>query len=270
MRRAPLVLFALAWLLASAVPYGFMIVTGFKDRFELLTRPIWTLPRSPTLDNFKAALTPAMGRLYGNSLLVVSLSVVLVLAVGAMAAYAFARLEVPLRRPLFALIVAGLVVPTHVVLIPVYLFMTSTGLYDTTLALVGPYVASNLPVTVFVLTEFMRQIPRDLEDAARIDGCGPVRRFFAVMLPLTAPALATMAVFNAIAFWNEFVFAFVLTSSPARRTLPLGIWEFQGQYGANVPVIMAALSLASLPLVLVYLVAQERVTSGMMAGAVKG
>jgi raffinose/stachyose/melibiose transport system permease protein len=261
---------AVAWLVFSGAPFYFMAETGFKQRFELLSGSIWSLPAHPTLANFREVLSGHFAELFLHSVLVVVISVALVLLTSSMAAYVFARLRFRLQRALFALIIAGLVVPVHVTLIPVYLLMTATGLYDTLWALVGPYVAFSIPVTVFILTDFMRQIPRELEESARIDGCGPIRTFFRVILPLSRPALATLAIFNAVAFWNEFVFAFVLTASPRSRTLPLGVWDFQGQYGANVPVIMAMLTLSTFPILAVYVAAHERVESGMLAGAVKG
>jgi raffinose/stachyose/melibiose transport system permease protein len=261
---------ALAWLAVSGVPFFFMAQTGFKERYELLSGSIWALPKHPTLENFKEVLTGHFGSLFLHSVLVVSVSVALVLFTSAMAAYVLARMQFRLRKAILALIIAGLVVPTHVTLIPIYLLMTATGLYDTLWALVGPYVAFSIPATVFILTDFMRQIPRELEESARIDGCGPMGAFFRVFLPLSRPALATLAIFNAVGFWNEFVFAFVLTATPSSRTLPLGVWDFQGQYGANIPVIMAMLTLSTFPILAVYVAAQERVQSGMLAGAVKG
>ena len=171
---------------------------------------------------------------------------------------------------LFGLIIAGLVVPIHVTLIPVYLLTTRIGFYDKLYALIGPYVAFSLPISIFILTQFMRQIPRELEDAGRIDGCGPMGNFFRIILPLSRSGLATIAIFNAVALWNEFVFAYVLTSSSAVRTLPLAVWDFQGQYSANIPLIMAVLTLSALPLIIAYIIFQEQLVKGMMAGAIKG
>jgi raffinose/stachyose/melibiose transport system permease protein len=167
------------------------------------------------------------------------------------------------------LIVAGLVIPLHVTLIPVYLLTKQIGLYDSLWALLGPYVAFNLPLSIFILTEFMRVIPRELEDAARIDGCGPMATFWRVILPLSTPGLATLAIYNAVVLWNEFVFAFVLITSPQNRPLPLAIWEYQGEYAMNVPAIMGVLTLSALPLIAIYILGQERVIKGMMAGALK-
>lgn len=261
---------ALLWLVVAFVPVLFMVQTGFKGSLELMTNPVWALPVNPTLDNFRTIIGANFFRYLGNSLFVVITSIAIVVFIASMAAYVFARMRFRLNGPLFALIIAGLVVPIHVTLIPVYLLTTRMGIYDHVYALIGPYVAFSLPISIFILTNFMREIPRELEEAARIDGCGPMRAFFSVVLPLTRPGLATVAIFNAVTLWNEFVFAYVLTSSKEHRTLPLAIWEFQGQYASNIPMIMAVLTLSTLPLVIAYILFQEQLVKGIMAGAVKG
>ncbi len=259
------------WLLVAGLPFFFMVQSGFKKQFELLSAPFWTLPKQWAFDNYRTVLSGGtFFRSLFNSLVVVSVSVTLILVIAAMASFVFARINFRLSRPLFAMIIAGLVIPVHVTLIPVYLLTTNLKIYDTLLALIGPYVAFSLPLSVFILTEFMREIPRELEEAARIDGCTTAGMFWRIMFPLSAPGLATIAIYNAVALWNEFVFAFVLTSSPTSRTLPLAIWDYQGQYSANIPLIMAVLSLSALPLILIYIIGQERVIGGMMAGALKG
>jgi raffinose/stachyose/melibiose transport system permease protein len=187
-----------------------------------------------------------------------------------MAAYAFARLDFPFGKSLFGLVVAAMIVPIHATLVPIYLLIRNIGLYDTAFALIGPYVAFSLPISIFILTEFMRQIPRELEEAACLDGCGPLTIFWRIYFPLSTPGLATVAIYNAVALWNEFIFAYVLTSTPSHRTLPLAIWDFQGQYSSNVPGMLAVVTLTSLPLIAVYAFGQERVIKGMMAGSLKG
>jgi raffinose/stachyose/melibiose transport system permease protein len=262
---------ALLWLVIAGTPFIFMIQTGFKEQFELLTNPVWALPHSPTLSNYTAVLfSERFFRSLLNSGLVGAISIVLILIISSMAAYVFAKIKFRFSNLFFGLIVAGLVVPIHVTLIPVYLFTINIGLYDTLWALIGPYVAFSIPVSVFILTEFVRQIPRELEEAARIDGCGPMSTFFRIILPLMQPGLVTIGIYNAVLLWNEFVFAFILTSSPNSRTLPLAIWDFQGQYSANIPVIMALLTLATIPLIIAYIVGQEQLVKGITAGAVKG
>lgn len=263
-------LLAIFWLLVAFVPFWFMVLTGFKHSMELMTRPVWAFPDSPTVANFVNVLNNRFFRFLTNSSIVVSVSILLVVLISSMAAYVFARIRFRLNQPLFALIIAGLIVPIHVTLIPIYLLTTRIGIYDTLYALIGPYVAFSLPVSIFILTQFMRQIPYELEDAARIDGCGPMGSFFRIILPLSRSGLVTIAIFNAVSLWNEFVFAFVLTSSPSTRTLPLAIWDFQGQYASDIPQIMAVLLLSALPLIIAYIIFQEQLVKGIMAGAIKG
>jgi raffinose/stachyose/melibiose transport system permease protein len=267
----PLWAFALLWLLVAGTPFYFMALTGFKERFEMMSGDsVFALPKAPTFDTYTEILTqgPFFSYLL-NSVIIVGVSVLLILVMSAMAAYVFARIRFRLSGLLFGLIIAGLVIPIHVTLIPVYLLTQQVGLYDSLWALLGPYVAFNLPLSIFILTEFMRQIPRELEEAARIDGCGPMQIFFRIILPLSTPGLATLAIYNAVILWNEFVFAFVLITSPENRTLPLAIWEYQGEYSMNVPAIMGVLTLSALPLIMVYIFGQERIIKGMMAGALK-
>ncbi|MBI5667557.1 MAG: carbohydrate ABC transporter permease [Chloroflexi bacterium] len=269
--RAAVFIFALVWLVIAGMPFYFMAMTGFKGRFELFSGgSVFDFPKAASLENFQDVLTRGtFFRYLSNSVIVVAVSVALILLFSAMASYVFARIPFRLNRPLFGLIVAGLVIPLHVTLIPVYLLTKQIGLYDSLWALLGPYVAFNLPLSIFILTEFMRAIPRELEEAARIDGSGPMLTFWRVILPLSTPGLATLAIYNAVALWNEFVFAFVLITSPEYRPLPLAIWEYQGEYSMNIPAIMAVLTLSALPLVLIYIVGQERVIKGIMAGALK-
>jgi raffinose/stachyose/melibiose transport system permease protein len=261
---------AVLWLLIAMMPFAFMLLSSFKGSLELMTAPIWALPKEPTLGNFKTVLQNNFLSYLLNSVIVVTVSISLVVLISAMAAYVFARIPFRGNRIIFVLVIAGLIVPIHVTLIPVYLLTSKVGIYDSLYALIGPYVAFSLPISIFILTQFMREIPRELEDAARIDGCGPMGTFFRVILPLSKAGLATIAIFNAVTLWNEFVFAFVLTSSPGVRTLPLAIWDFQGEYSSNIPMIMTVLVLSALPLIIAYIVFQGQLEKGIMAGAVKG
>lgn len=231
---------------------------------------MWAPPSKVDWGHYAGVLKGGYFGYLGNSLFVVGLSVLLIVLVASMAAFALARLKFRFNGLIFGLVVAALVVPLHITLVPVYLMTRALGIYDTLFALVGPYVATSLPVSIFILTEFMRQIPRELEEAARIDGCGPFTLFRTVFLPLSLPGIATVAIYNAIHLWNEFIFAYVLTSSPRTRTLPLSLWDFQGEYTSNIPAMLAVVTLASLPMVVAYAFGQERIVKGMMAGALKG
>ncbi|SMB78924.1 carbohydrate ABC transporter permease [Deinococcus hopiensis] len=261
---------AVLWLLVATLPFAFMFLTSVKSQADIYSTPVWALPKVFDFSNYVSVLHGPFFTYLRNSVLVVVLSTAITLLLSSMAAFAFARLHFRLNGLLFGLVIAGLIVPVHVTLIPIYLMTRAVGLYDTPFALVGPYVAFSLPISIFILTEFMRQIPREMQEAAQIDGAGPVTLFTRVFLPLSTPGLATVAIYNGINMWNEFIFAYVLTASPQNRTLPLAIWDFQGQYSANIPAILAVVTLTTLPLIAAYMFGQERIIRGMMAGSVKG
>ena len=268
--RVAVPVLGLFWLAVTTMPFLFMVMTTFKTQEESYSSSVWALPESLNFVNYRDVLSGPFLAYLKNSVMVVAISVVLIMLISAMAAYAFARIRFRLNDTLFGLIVAGMIVPIHITLVPIYLMTRHMGLYDSPFALIGPYVATSLPISVFILTEFMRQIPKELEEAARLDGCGPFTIFFKIFFPLSGPGLSTIAIYNAIMLWNEFIFAYVLTSSTSTRTLPLAIWDYQGQYTANIPAILAVVTLTSLPLVVAYAFGQEKIVKGMMAGSLKG
>ncbi|MGI9254933.1 MAG: carbohydrate ABC transporter permease [Thermomicrobiales bacterium] len=260
---------AIAALLFAGTPFVFMIVTAFKSQGEFLSN-MWGLPQQFNIDNFRQVLEGGFARYLLNTALVSAGSVALTLLAAALAAYPLARSRFRLQRPIFLLFLAGAMIPVHVTLIPTFILSRDLGLYDTRWALLGPYIGFNLPLAIFILTEFMRQVPRELEEAALVDGASSWERFSRIMLPLCVPAMSTVGIYAFIFVWNEFIFALVLLSSPEKMTMPLGLMQFYGQYQINVPGIMAALTLGSLPVIALYLVAQERVVAGLVAGALKG
>lgn len=261
---------AALWLVLTLAPLAFVLMTSLKSQQEMFDSAVWAWPRQLDWSHYRAVLQGDYFIYLRNSVFVVGVSIVLIVVTSAMAAYALARLRFRFNKTLFSLIVAGLIVPLHVTLVPIYLLTRNLGLYDTPFALIGPYVATSLPVSIFIMTEFMRQIPRELEEAAQLDGCGPFAIFWKVFFPLSGPGLATIAIYNGIHLWNEFIFAYVLTSSTRNRTLPLAMWDFQGQYASNIPAMLAVVTLTSLPLIAAYIFGQERIVKGMMAGALKG
>ena len=261
----------LAWMLVTVAPFFYMVMTSLKEQRELFSSGMFDLPRSFYLGNYREILTKGtFFRYLGNSLFVVGLSLLITLSVSALAAYPLARFVFRGSRVMLLLILAGMAIPLHATLIPVFLMSRNIGIYDTRWALIGPYVAFNVPMSVFIMTGFMKGIPLELEEAAEIDGCSKTRTFFSVILPLSIPGMATLAIYNSVMMWNEFIFALVLTQSVSIRTLLLSIWEYQGQYSANQTMIMTALTLSALPMILAFIFGQERLIKGMMAGAVKG
>ena len=269
--RALISVIVLLWLVIAFLPFFFMIVTSLKEQKEVFSGSVFRLPQRFYLGNYWEILTTGtIFRYLMNSVTVVGVSLVLTLAASAGAAYPLARFVFRAKPALNLVVLAGMAIPLHATLIPVFLLSKNIKLYDTLWALVGPYVAFNIPMSAFILTGFMKSIPREMDEAAEIDGCGRFRAFFQVILPLSAPGMSTLAIYNSVMMWNEFIFALVLTQSTSVRTLPLSIWEYQGQYTANQPMILAALTLIALPIVFAFILGQERLIKGMMAGAVKG
>lgn len=261
---------AVIWLLITFIPFMFMILAALKEQFELMMGGVFDLPNKFYLGNFIEVFQGNIYRYFINSVVVLIVSLVILLTLSAFAAYPLSRFKFKFNKPIYGIIVACMSVPIHVTLLPIFMMAIKTGMYDKIWALIGPYVAFNLPISVFILVTFMSNIPKELEEAAEIDGCNKYKIFYNVMLPLSKPGLVTLAIYNGVAIWNEFSFALVLTQSTKNRTLPLALWEYQGQYTMNVPMIMAVLTISMLPMLIAFAVGQDKLIKGMMAGAVKG
>lgn len=251
------------------IPFVFIILTGFKEQFEIFTNGVFALPNKFNLSNYINVLRGGIFGYFINSVIVTLISLSLILFCSSLASYVFSKLDFKFNNLFFGLIIVSMTIPVHVTLIPIYLLTQRMGLYDTIYALIGPYVAFNLPISIFILTNFMREIPSELENSAEIDGCGKIKTFFYIIFPLSKPGLVTIGIYTVTTMWNEFIFALVLTQSKVNRTLPLSIWEFQGQYAANVPMIMSVLALAAAPMIILFIFSQDKLIKGMMAGAVK-
>ena len=275
-KRKSIIAWTVAFILAigaaivSFMPFVFMVLNSFKEKFEMLTKGVFQLPDKLNWSNYTEVLTGGFGNYFKNSVIVLAISLILLLFISACASYPLARFKFKMAQPIYAIIVACMSIPVHITLIPVFKMSKSTRLYDTIWSLIGPYIAFAVPISVFILTSFMKEIPREIEESAEIDGCGKIQMFFSMILPLSKPGMATLAIYNGVNMWNEFSFANTLTQSAQNRTLPLAIWEFQGQYSMNTPMIMAVLTLTLLPMVIMFIVFQDKLVKGMTAGAVKG
>lgn len=264
------IILAVFYLIISFLPFVFMVLNSFKEKFEMLVKGIFTLPDAFYVDNYKAVFGGNFWGYFANSVIVLAISLVILLFISSCASYPLARFKFKLANPLYALIVACMSIPIHITLIPVFKMAQKTGLYDSIWVLIGPYVAFAIPISVFILTSFMQGIPREIEESAEIDGCDKYKMFFKMILPLAKPGLSTLAIYNGVNMWNEFSFAYTLTQSAENRTLPLAVWEFQGQYSMNTPMIMAVLTLTVLPMIVMFIFFQDKLVKGMTAGAVKG
>ena len=215
-----------------------------------------------------------LGDYFFNSALVTCVSVVLILALAAPAAYALARFRLPLGRAAYALFLAGLMIPAQLAMVPLFFELRALGLLDSRLGLILVYAANGLPFAVFILAGFFRGLPRALYEAAVVDGCGEFAAFYRVMLPLARPGLVTVAIFQFIGIWKEYFFAFMLVGGGAgdARTLPLGLANLAitAQYGGDQARLFAGLVVVTLPILLVYALLQRQLVGGIAAGALKG
>lgn len=262
---------AIFWLLVAFVPFLFMVLTGFKQKLEVIMGSAFDFPETFFTENYVSIITdPSFWNYFKNSVVVLVLALGILLMFCAFAAYPLSRFKFKLRSFIYLVVVASMSIPIHVTMIPVFQMAVKTGLYDTVWVLVPVAVAFALPMSVFIMTGFMEGIPKELEEAADIDGCGRYKRFFKVIFPLSTPGLSTLAIYNGVNIWNEFIFAFTLTQSEKNRTLPLALWNYQGQYSSNTAMIMACLTLSTVPMIIMFVILQDKLIKGMMAGAVKG
>ena len=253
----------------TTLPPLWLILSSFKTNNEILTSSL-ALPSGFNTSGYVASFAEAqLHRFFLNTVIVSTSTVVLLLLVATLAAYPLARFEFPLRRPLTLLFSLGILIPGITLVVPEVIIIRRLGLYDTRLALILMYTAIFFPISFLVLRSFLLSLPKELEEAARIDGAGYFRTLFQVILPLSVPGLATVAVILFIWTWNEFFYAFILTGSEATRTMQIAMRFFISQFDFNYPGLFAAVTVAMIPPVIAYVLFQEQVVSGLTAGAVK-
>jgi ABC-type glycerol-3-phosphate transport system permease component len=251
-------------------PFAYMVATSFKPNRLAFEWPPKFWPDPATIDNYTTAWTANdFARYFGNSLLVAVTTTFITTVLAAMAAYAFARFRFPGRAIAFWVMMLGLMVPGVVILIPQFVTARALHLTDSLSGLVLFYVGGGLAFNTFLLRGFFEQLPGELDESMALDGAGSVRRFVALYLPLSRPALATSAVFGFLSAWDEYSWALTTISDPDKQTLPLAIARYQGQHSTSWGLVFAASIIAMLPVVVIYLVGQRHFISGLTAGAVK-
>jgi len=252
-------------------PILIVVMNSFKARNAIFGAPL-APPNASTFSLIgyeKVLRTSNILTYYSNSLVVTLVSVALVLLFGAMAAWALTEYRFRGSTALALFLSIGIMVPIRLGSVAILNLMRSAGLNDTLTALILVYVAQGLPMSIFILSEFIQQIPKDLRDAARCDGVPESRIFFEVVAPLLRPAIATVAVFTVVPIWNDLWFPLILTSSDATHTVTLGVQQFLGQYITDWNSVLAALSMAILPVVVIYVILSRQLISGLTSGAVK-
>lgn len=263
-------LLLLGFLLFTAYPLVWMFICAFRAEGDAQAHPL-ALPSKWIFSNVQYVLqNGSFGSAYMNSLLLCVASVILAVAFSAFAAFAFAQMDFPCKNLIFILFLAGMMIPVHVTLIPLNRLLGSgcLNIKGTLFALAGPYIGFALPVSILILKGAFSALPRDLLDAARVDGCNAWNVFLHVALPLSRPALATVLIFNFLTMWNEYAFALTLLG-PGVRTLPIALNDFKGEHDIMITQTSAALLFVVLPLIVVYVFAQKHIIRGLTAGAVK-
>jgi raffinose/stachyose/melibiose transport system permease protein len=252
------------------VPVVYAALGGFRDAPQLAANPVG-LPDPWVWSNYTDSLTSQSFWLQLlNSTIVAGLSTIVVVMFAALAAFVIARRQFPGRELAYTLFTLGLLFPVTVAILPLLILVRDLGLLNNPLGLALPEAAFALPLTIIILRPFFRNIPRELEDAAAMDGCGPLGFFFRILLPLAKPALVTVAVLALVSSWNQFLLPLVMLSDADHWTLPLGVTNFSTQYTTDTARILAYTTLALVPALAFYLVAERQLVGGLTAGSVKG
>ena len=255
------------WLAVVIVPIYWIVITSLKSQATYYDSNPLVPPGELSLANYRTVIAADFIRYFLNSLVVAVGAVVPAVTVSFMAAYAIVRDGRGwFLRSVNALFLMGLAIPLQAVVIPIYLIIIRLHLYDSLLALILPSIAFAIPLSVLVLANFIRDVPKELFEAMRIDGSTEWGTLWRLALPLTRPAVVTVSIYNALTIWNGFLLPLILTQSPSQRTLPLALWTFQGEYGVNVPALLAAVVLTTLPILVLYTLGRRQLLSGLTAG----
>jgi raffinose/stachyose/melibiose transport system permease protein len=251
-------------------PIWFVLLSSFKDNNDLFSNP-WGIPKVFFWQNYTEVLFKYdLKTNFFNSLTYSTIGCVVSLIVCAMAAFALTRMKWKLSKLTMVFFLLGLMVPIQSALVPLYILVTKLGFSTPRVNIVSIFVAFSIPTTIFILASFMRSIPRELEEAAVIDGCSIPKAFWNIILPMTKPAIATVTILNFLNIWNDLMFGLIFLNNEADKTLQLGIMRFQSNYGTRYGYALVGIIIAIVPSILIYAVLQDKLVKGMTAGAVKG
>lgn len=255
--------------IAALIPLLLMVANSFRSTSSLYTDPLGA-PWPINLDSYRNAWTVGhFGEYFTNSLLVTVGAVTLSTTVATMAAYALARTRSRIFTMLESVFISGLMLPIHLAILPIFYLLDGFGLVDSRFGLMLVYAASGVPFSIFVLTTFFRALPPELEEAARIDGANSWQMFVRIMVPMVRPAVATVVVFRFVPIWNDFLFPLVLLRSREKYTVPVGLTTFFGEYATDWSSLFAGLVIATVPLIVLFLVATKQIVAGLTAGMSK-
>ena len=255
------------WLFIVMLPIYWIVITSFKTQDNyFITNPL-VPPGDLTFANYQTVIESDFARYFLNSVIVTAGAVIPAVLISFMAAYAIVRGgDSKILKGMNWVFLTGLAIPLQAVIIPVYLIIIKLQMYDTLAAIILPSIAFAIPLSVLVLSNFIRDVPKELFESMRMDGATEWGTLWRLAFPLTRPALVTVVIYNALGIWNGFLLPLVLTQSPERQTIPLALADFSGQFGVNVPAIAASVTLTTLPIVILYAVGRRQLLSGLTAG----
>jgi raffinose/stachyose/melibiose transport system permease protein len=255
------------WLGIVIIPIYWVVITSIKEQNSYYDSNPLLPPTNPTFANYQFVIESDFLSYFINSVIVTVGAVIPAVLVSFMAAYAIVRgWQMRFLRMVNGLFLMGLAIPLQATVIPVYLIIIKLQLYDSLLALILPSVAFAIPLSVLVLANFIRDVPKELFESMRIDGATEWGTMWRLAAPLTRPAILTVTIYNALNIWNGFILPLVLTQDPSKRTLPLALWNFQGRYSVNVPATVAAVVLTTLPILALYAFGRRQLLNGLSAG----
>ncbi|WP_369055420.1 carbohydrate ABC transporter permease [Kineococcus terrestris] len=255
------------WLAIIIVPIYWILVTSFKEQSEYFRTNPLSLPENPTFAAYQQVIESDIARYFLNSVIITVGTVVPAILMSFMAAFAIVRGGGGrFLRTVNGIFLMGLAIPLQATIIPVYLIIIRMELYDTLWALILPSIAFAIPLSVLLLSNFIRDVPNELFESMRLDGSSEWGSMWRLAFPLTRPAIVTVSIYNALQVWNGFLLPLVLTQSPDKRVLPLALWTFQGQYTVNIPAVLAAVVLSTLPILVLYVVGRRQLIAGLTAG----
>lgn len=251
-------------------PMIWLFLASFKTNDELYSNP-WGLPINFRLTNYISAFVDGnIGRYFMNSVVITVAAVVVGVCLSCMVSYAITRMEWKLSKLTLKMFMLGMMIPVYASIIPLFSMFNRMGILNTRLSVIIPHVAFCFPMAIFILTGFLSTIPRDIEEAAVVDGCSIYRVFFQIILPIMKSSIVTVAVIVFINIWNDLLLPQIFLTDQSKMTLPVGLTEFQGQYATDYASMIAAVVITIIPSIIVYILLHKNIMQGMVAGAVKG
>ena len=254
------------WLAVVVVPVYYILVTSVRNQNDLFSQNPLSLPSHVTFDAYRRVFQNHFLRYIWNSVFVTVFTVAIILLVTFMVAYMIVRRNDKWSRRVYKFIITGLAIPMQAVIIPVYYLIIRIGLYDTLWALILPSAAFAIPISVMILTNFLRDIPQSLFEAMSVDGASEFMTMTKLAVPMVRPAIITVAIYDGLNVWNGFLFPLILTQSADNRVIPLSLWLFQGQFTVDTPGILAAVVISVLPILTAYIFGRKQMVAGLTAG----